>query len=175
MTTGDDDARRAFAEDFERLYPRVRAFTARRVGDADAEDLAVEAFMVAWKKRGATGSSLDLAWLLGIARKLCANHLRRRQRFDRAVERLSVETSLQDDVDLTVDDEGRLGVLSGLRRQDKEILVLAAWEELSVAEIARVLGCSRANAAVRLHRARKRASALLGGLAPDVSQPEECA
>lgn len=172
--TGAPDTRSAFARAFTDLYPGVRAFTARRVGEADAEDLAVETFEIAWTKRGHDPASVDAAWLFGIARKLCANHLNRRRRFDRAIDRLSSERSVEEEPSLTNDD-GRLGVLAALGIRDKEILVLAAWEELSVSEIARVLGCSRANAAVRLHRARKRASALLGGLAPDVSQPEECA
>ncbi len=133
----------------------------------------MEAFIVAWNKRDASRSSVKLPWLLGIARKLCANHLRRRQRFDRALERLSVDRSVHHDADLTFDDPGLLGALSELSFQDKEILVLVAWEELSVAEISRVLGCSRATAAVRLHRARKRAGALLDGLVPRVSQTEE--
>ena len=168
-----DDLRGEFARVFADLYPRIRAFTARRVGEADAEDLAVETFEVAWKKRGDDPAAVEAAWLYGIARKRCANHLNRRRRFDRAVERLSAERSVEDQPSLT-DNDGRLGSLAALSLRDKEILALAAWEEMGVLEMARVLGCTRATAAVRLHRARKRARALLEP-SPDVSLSEESA
>ena len=46
--------------------------------------------------------------------------------------------------------------LAKLSGADQEILRLVGWEELTVAEAAIVLGCRRATAAVRLHRARRR-------------------
>jgi len=49
-----------------------------------------------------------------------------------------------------------LAALDRLRDADREILRLAAWEELSHREIAQVVGCSDASVAVRLHRARNR-------------------
>jgi RNA polymerase sigma-70 factor (ECF subfamily) len=45
--------------------------------------------------------------------------------------------------------------LETLRPADREILSLAFWEELDTDQIARVLGCSKNAAAVRLTRARK--------------------
>ena len=46
--------------------------------------------------------------------------------------------------------------LSHLTRRDREILLLAEWEGLSPAEIARVMGCLTVTARGRLHRARHR-------------------
>ena len=46
---------------------------------------------------------------------------------------------------------------------DREVLALIAWEELSVAEAARVLGCSAPQFSVRLFRARRRLERLLVG------------
>ncbi|MDG4802548.1 sigma factor-like helix-turn-helix DNA-binding protein [Micromonospora sp. WMMD980] len=46
--------------------------------------------------------------------------------------------------------------LSVLGEFDQEILRLIGWEELTVSEAAQVLDCTRATAAVRLHRARRR-------------------
>ena len=48
-----------------------------------------------------------------------------------------------------------------LREADREVLSLIAWEELSVADAARALGCSAAAFSVRLHRARRRLERLL--------------
>jgi RNA polymerase sigma-70 factor (ECF subfamily) len=43
-----------------------------------------------------------------------------------------------------------------MRPKDREVLRLAAWEELSNESIAVVLGCSIEAAAQRLHRAKRR-------------------
>ena len=49
-----------------------------------------------------------------------------------------------------------LAALAKLGTKDREILLLAAWEGLSHAEIAVVLACSENASAIRLHRARQR-------------------
>jgi RNA polymerase sigma-70 factor (ECF subfamily) len=46
--------------------------------------------------------------------------------------------------------------LAGLSEGDREILLLTAWDDLDRYQVARALGCSRANVAVRLFRARRR-------------------
>lgn len=46
--------------------------------------------------------------------------------------------------------------LASMPEADREILTLVAWEGLSPAEVATVLGCSGAAARVRLYRARQR-------------------
>jgi RNA polymerase sigma-70 factor (ECF subfamily) len=43
-----------------------------------------------------------------------------------------------------------------LSAADREVLALVAWEQLSVADAARALGCSASVFSVRLHRARRR-------------------
>jgi DNA-directed RNA polymerase specialized sigma24 family protein len=48
-----------------------------------------------------------------------------------------------------------------LTEEDQEILRLVGWEELTVAEAAAVVGSSRATAAVRLHRARRKLRAAM--------------
>ncbi|MFI7634921.1 RNA polymerase sigma factor [Nonomuraea sp. NPDC049400] len=56
-----------------------------------------------------------------------------------------------------------------LSDDDRELLALVAWEGLSGAEIAKVLGCSRGAARIRLHRARKRLAKELADLDPDLT------
>ena len=43
-----------------------------------------------------------------------------------------------------------------LRETDRDLLLLAAWERLTTAELALVFSCSENAAAIRLHRARQR-------------------
>lgn len=56
---------------------------------------------------------------------------------------------------------GVLPAPARLREQDRELLLLIAWDRLEPAEAARTLGLSRIAARVRLHRARKRLAAEL--------------
>ena len=58
-----------------------------------------------------------------------------------------------------------------LRPADREVLALIAWEELSVAEAARVLGYSAPQFSVRLFRARRRLERLLANT-PEASTAE---
>jgi RNA polymerase sigma-70 factor (ECF subfamily) len=53
-------------------------------------------------------------------------------------------------------DEVLAAALRRLSQGDREALLLCYWEELEPAQIAQVMGCSRATMAVRLHRARLR-------------------
>ena len=46
--------------------------------------------------------------------------------------------------------------LGRLDERDREVLLLTAWDRLDRDAIAVVLGCTRANVAVRLMRARRR-------------------
>ncbi len=158
-----------FTDAVRNLYPRVRAYAARHVDDADADDIAAETFVVAWRKLDNVTGSVDLPWLLAIARRLAANHRRAAQRRD--VAETSAAAMTRHDDDITIADDDRLGVLAALSAADKEILALVAWEELSTAEIAVVLDCGRSTAAVRLHRARRRARRLLESCEP-TAQPE---
>jgi RNA polymerase sigma-70 factor (ECF subfamily) len=54
-----------------------------------------------------------------------------------------------------------LAALAGLKPDDREVVLLAAWEELSPQQIGAVLGVSQIAARSRLHRARKRLRVLL--------------
>ena len=49
-----------------------------------------------------------------------------------------------------------LRALAELPEDDREILILIAWQGLSPKDAALVVGCSAAAFRVRLHRARKR-------------------
>ncbi|MGH9075823.1 MAG: RNA polymerase sigma factor [Acidimicrobiales bacterium] len=55
-----------------------------------------------------------------------------------------------------------LAALGRLSDGDQEVLTLVAWDGLSNAEVAGVLGASRQSVALRLHRARQRLRRELG-------------
>src|SRR5947199_4627190 len=64
-------------------------------------------------------------------------------------------------------DEGSVvrAALAGLPERDREVLMLAVWDDLDREAIAEVLGCSKANVSLRLHRARRHFAEALKGRA----------
>jgi RNA polymerase sigma-70 factor (ECF subfamily) len=66
------DPERHFAEVFDATYVDLVRFAARRVARHQAEDLAAEAFAVAWRRVADLPSDGGeaCAWLFGIARML---------------------------------------------------------------------------------------------------------
>jgi len=99
-----------------------------------------------------------LLWLYVTARQLLANRSRRLRRDDALICRLSDELVRLGDTFGPRDDEAlaALASLRALPAEQREILMLAAWEGLGAGEIGRVLGCSPTGARIRLHRARTR-------------------
>jgi RNA polymerase sigma-70 factor, ECF subfamily len=150
-------------------YRSVLAYVLRRCrDDADAHDAVAETFIVAWRRgdRVPDGDHSALLWLYGVARRVLANQrrgMRRRSQLAsrvHALPRPSVE--FETDAVSRAEAEVVLAAMSDLRPRDREILLLSAWEGLSHAEIAAVLGCSENASAIRLHRARQRLAQMAG-------------
>ncbi|HSS43392.1 MAG TPA: RNA polymerase sigma factor [Solirubrobacterales bacterium] len=147
---------------FRRLYTEhgreMLAYALRRVGDPeDAADVAAETFLVAWRRlEDVPAGAQARLWLYGVARRTLANQRRGERRRERLGERLRADL-----VPALAEPPEPLGpdVLAALERlgaEDREILRLSAWEELSPSELATVLGTSAVAARSRLHRARRR-------------------
>lgn len=152
-----------FAALHRELYPRVKAYAMRRTMDSStADEIAAETFEIAWRRREEPIRN-QLPWLLGIARGLLANRRRSDRRRVELNDRLAQEwiASEPDQSDLVADRAELLAALAMLRDDEREVLVLLAWDGLDRSEAARVLGCSRGALAVRLHRARRRLEAAL--------------
>lgn len=152
---------------FEALYAdtadAVFRYALRRTGrEADADDVVAETFAIAWRRLADLPARRELPWLYGVARRVLANHrrgLRRRVQLSSRLEALP-RPSVEFEGDLVGRAEADvvLAAMAELRPKDREILLLAAWEGLSHAEIGTVLGCSENASAIRLHRARQRLS-----------------
>lgn len=139
------------------------AYALRRCADrADAHDVVAETFLVLWRRLDDAPSDEEtVLWLYGIARRILANRQRaqlRRQRLAARLTTLFTEKApdVEEIVSLRLDVRAVIDAALSLHERDREILLLAAWERLSTAEIASVLGCSENAAALRLHRARRR-------------------
>lgn len=132
----------------------------RLQGHTDAEDITAEVFRIAWK-HCSDGNEVTLPWAYGVLRNLIGNEYRRLQRASRLIEHaapLLVEKLVNPSSDdgLTV----RAAMLT-LSIDDRELLYMAYWEDLTNEEISTLIGCKQVTVRVRLMRARKRLKAVL--------------
>jgi RNA polymerase sigma-70 factor, ECF subfamily len=152
----DDEA--VFDANFRRYAARVHAYALRRSDAEVAQDVTAETFLIAWRRREDAPAD-PLPWLYGIARGVLANEHRAATRRGALLGRLASEP-----LETATQGHEVLGALARLSPRDGELLLLVAWEGLSIREAASALGCSAPTLAVRLHRARRRlARALADG------------
>jgi RNA polymerase sigma-70 factor (ECF subfamily) len=154
-------------ERFERLfddhYGAVAGYARRRAGGGDADDVVAETFLTAWRRLEEVPADAK-PWLLGVARRVLANQRRAAGRRAALADRVAHEPQT---VVHTPEGTSIARALAGLSEGDREVLLLAAWDGLSSEETAAVLGCSKAAAQVRLHRAKRRLRTALQRLERD--------
>jgi RNA polymerase sigma factor (sigma-70 family) len=171
---GDPDA---FAEMFCRHSGEIGRYVTRRVGPGIAEDVVAETFLVAFRRRGTyDGSRKDARpWLYGIATNVIRRHRRDEVRALRAFARTGVDPviaeSFADRVDGRVaaaEISGALApTLAGLDAGQRDVLLLVAWAELTLDQVAAVLGIPAGTARSRLNRARTKIRTALTSLERD--------
>jgi RNA polymerase sigma-70 factor (ECF subfamily) len=148
--------RREYLEDlFVKHAAAVRAYALRRIDPATAEETVSEVFVIAWRRLDDVPSD-PLPWLLACARRVLANQRRAGRRRIALQERLRQAEDLPGAWQLSVPDRQLARALDELSEEDRELLLLVAWDELEPEQTALALGCSRRTLAVRLHRARRR-------------------
>jgi RNA polymerase sigma factor (sigma-70 family) len=163
-----EDAR-AFEAAFTAYFQNVHRFLARRVGSALADDLAAETFAVAFRRRESFDPSLGelRAWLFGIATNLLRAHWREEQHLLALEARIVGEpgppATESDDEALARWVAPRLARALGLLSRDqRDVLLLHAWADLTSEEIASALGVPAGTIRSRLSRARAELRDYLG-------------
>ena len=150
-----------FGSLYHRHYRAIREFCRRRVPKDVVDDVVAEPFLTAWRRiddipRG----EQSLLWLYGVAYRVIGNHWRSAARRRRLEDRLQVinggAASGTDDAVVAADQRRMvLDAAARLNDKDADVLRLAAWEQLSTAEIAAVLGIAPNAVRQRLHRAKQ--------------------
>ena len=160
----------SFADAFRAHFPALHRYLRRRVGAATADDLAAEAFAIAYTRWDSFDQSRPLRpWLYGIASNLAQHQWRSERRKLLAYARTGVDqvTSDLDDALGRVDADAQrrqlAAALAALRHEDRDILLLHAWAELTDAEIAAALSLPVGTVKSRLHRARTQLENRLSG------------
>lgn len=132
----------------------VHRYLVRRGAGEDAEDLAADVLVVAWRRRAEVPAGMELAWLYRTAGFVLANH--RRKGRPVPVAEVPDEPDPSDPAVHAVRDERVREALGRLSARDRQVLLLTAWEGLSGDDLATVLGVSRGGADAALSRARAR-------------------
>jgi RNA polymerase sigma-70 factor (ECF subfamily) len=165
-----------FAELYDRHAAALQRFIARRLGSQIAEDVTAETFLVGFRRRGAYDPAhLDARpWLYGIAVRLIGRHRRAEVRMFRALAR-AMSPGPSPDETAAVDDRiasaaagpAIARALSQLPADQRDVLLLAAWADLSYEEISAALGLPMGTVRSRLSRARARVRDSLAAAAYD--------
>ena len=149
----------AFMEVIARHEAAVGAYLARRAGREAAEDLLGDVWAAAFESRGAYDRSYAEArpWLYGVALNRLRRYWRSRPAEDLVPDVASLATGWDPwpAVDARVDTQAVLrSALARLKQEEREVLTLVAWEDLTVADAARALGLPAGTARRLLHQAR---------------------
>jgi RNA polymerase sigma factor (sigma-70 family) len=159
---------------FDRHAPAIGRYVARRVGPDAADDLVVETFLVAFRRRG----HYDLAygdarpWLYGIATRLIGRHRREEVRFFRAIARTGVDPAAAPIADQVTErvaaQAARRELAAALARlsQDQRDVLLLVASGLGYEEAALALEVPTGTVSSRLVRARRKVREALGGQDP---------
>lgn len=133
---------------FEEHFEAVFRFVSRRLpSEDDAKDVTAETFAAALQKRAPKHVS-PRCWLYGVARRKLADAYRKRRRHE------PLDPSIADGSDIT----GAIAVrraIEALPPDQRDAFLLQTLEDLSVEEIAQVMGRSRTSAKALLQRARE--------------------
>jgi RNA polymerase sigma factor (sigma-70 family) len=157
----------AIDECYSALGPMVLGYLRRFVPRDEAEDVLQRVFYEVWKNRDRYDPTRSLeAWVLGIARKRAIDQLRRRHANVVPIEELR---------HLAGDDGRELaeryarasevrGALQRLPEEQREVLTLAYFGELTQTEIAERLGVPLGTVKARAFRGLRRLADILGAV-----------
>jgi RNA polymerase sigma-70 factor (ECF subfamily) len=151
------------ADEFESVYREfvhdVRRYCAANVGRDEVDEVVNATFVTVWQRLHESSVQSRRAWVLGVARNHCRNKRRSAKRFASLVDQVvaarpRVERSLSEAGVSPETMSALTDAVNDLSADDRELLVLVGWLEMSPSEIAEVVGMPAGTVRVRLHRLR---------------------
>ena len=160
MQMTESDFRTAFDEHKDAVY----RFAWRMAGPDAAEDIAQDVFLALLQERARFDPARGTlrTFLLGIARNLALKRWRDAHRWTE----LDADEVEAPPCDMTQGETADLvaAAVRALPPLQREVVILAEYEELSLEEIARAVETEVGTVKSRLHRARQNLKRMLGGL-----------
>lgn len=137
----------------------------RHADPHDAQEVVADTFLVAVRRLDHIPVD-PLPWLLVVARNILRNQqraARRRRSAESALENLARVARTDGADEAVARRDAMLVALNNLEPKEREALLLTGWDGLAPADAARVAGCSKAAFKMRLSRARRKLTVLVGG------------
>lgn len=160
----------AYGQLYDYYVGRIFRFVLFKVpGREEAEDITSEVFLKTWEYINTTDKKIKNlnALLYRVARNSVIDFYRTRrsgeQKSDEEyLEQIQDSRDMQKDVEVKIDAQNLQGMLKKLKDVYREVLVLKYIEEFSIEEIAQIMGKSKGNVRVLLHRATVALKELMG-------------
>jgi len=157
-----NNPRKAFSQIYDRYVDKIYRFIFFKVGSQEiAQDLCSETFLKGWQSFKENNKKIDnpQAFLYQIARNLIVDHYRKKGR----VQTVSADCIPITDPRVDLEEETRTNsdldtikvVLANLKEEYQEVVIWHYIDDLSIAEIAKMLKKSEGAVRVTLHRALK--------------------
>lgn len=144
----------------ERLYRIALAYLHR---EADAVEAVQEATYRAYKNfRKLKEPAYFHTWAVRIVLNVCADEFRKRKRREPAAYTEEAEGAAGTFADASDTRVSLRRLVDGLPREQKEIIILKYYQQLTLTEIAAVLECPEGTVKTRLHKALVRLRGELG-------------
>src|SRR5215207_10516205 len=184
--TGD---RQAFALLYERYSSSVLSYLYRMLGNVvDVESIGQEVFLRAFRFAPTYRYPQKLStWLFTITRNLAINQSRRRKRspirnitelnldgIDISGDPYQVAARATDDLEKQEEIATVLKALDGLPTDQKEVIVLGVFQDLSYAEMEEITGTKAVTLRSRMFHGLKRLARTIGGSVDEEGGPKEC-
>ena len=151
-----------FAAVFNELYPGVCRFLECTLGSGSAQDIAQETFVRLLRKGSGTMPSEEVRfWIYRVARNLALNELNKTGTRNRLVDKVRTHLSIgatnpEQEYEHAERKQLLTSLLKLLPEPQRAALLLREQEEMSYAQIARVLNVSESKVKTDIHRARMR-------------------
>jgi len=157
----DAEFREAYGQHKDVLYRFARRLTGSGVA---AEDLVHDCFLMLWRN----GTTYDRergtlrSFLMGVTRNLAWKRLRKERAFDE----LEDDMVASDPIDPVGRERGEMveQAVAALPPLQREVLILAEYEGMTLEEITRITGAEVAAVKSRLHRGRENLRRMLASL-----------
>ena len=161
-----------FSQQLRPHLGRLAAYVSTRVANQHVDDICSDAIALAWQKRAKlptnTANSGDqntddamLSFLIATARFQIKNLERRLRTGEKYLDHFAASAIAESAESVALRDEAAIAAFKSLKPAEREILLLAAWDGLTAAQIATALGITVNNASVKLSRARTRLEAAI--------------
>lgn len=156
MTTTDIVRARRFEQLVAEVHDPLARYLRRRTSAQDADDVMGDVLLTLWRRLDAVPDAAPLPWCYGVARRALANHRRAHRRRLQLVAKLEAQPPLAVGREGSADHPELAAALGELSADDRELIVLWAWEGLEPREIAVVLGLTANAVSLRLTRIKKK-------------------